>query len=82
MTLRVRFEAFCSPEDLGKTRSDIQVKHALVQQLYEPIHRNRTATPKIAKWMDACVTLTSEICDLISKWLENVAEPFNDQVTE
>nr|XP_043906906.1 uncharacterized protein LOC122785246 [Solea senegalensis] len=78
--IRLRLKAFCSVEDLDKTQTDIKVKHVIVQQHYEPIRRNHTSTPDIAKKMDACVTLTAEICDLINKRLENIDETFNDHL--
>ncbi|KAG1944948.1 hypothetical protein F2P79_014429 [Pimephales promelas] len=77
---RVKLKAFCLSEDLDKIQTNIKSKQAIVHQNYEPIRRNHTTTPDIVKRMDACDTLTAEICDLVSKRLENIDEAFNDQL--
>ncbi|KAL1280039.1 hypothetical protein QQF64_014639 [Cirrhinus molitorella] len=78
--VRVKMKVFCSAEDLDKIQLTIKSKQAIVHQNYEPIRRNHTTTPDIVKRMDACDTLTAEICDLVSKRLENIDEAFNDQL--
>ncbi|XP_067276268.1 uncharacterized protein [Pseudorasbora parva] len=78
--VRVKLKAFCSSEDLEKIQTNIKSKQAIVHQNYEPIRRNHTTTPDIVKRMDACDILTAEICDLVSKRLENIDEAFNDQL--
>lgn len=61
-------------------QQDIQAKHDDVSKQYEPILRNSNTTPEIVKKMDACVTLTKDICDLISIRLETVNQDYNDQL--
>ncbi|KAL1258159.1 hypothetical protein QQF64_011403 [Cirrhinus molitorella] len=78
--VRVKTKVFCSAEDLDKIQLTIKSKQAIVHQNYEPIRRNHTTTPDIVKRMDACDTLTAEICDLVSERLENIDEAFNDQL--
>lgn len=78
--IRVRLKMFCSPEDLDVIQSNIKSKHTVVLQHYEPIRRNHTTTPDIAKKMDACAILTTEICELVSRRLESVNETFKDHL--
>ncbi|XP_055366079.1 titin homolog [Betta splendens] len=78
--IRVRLKSYCSLEDLGKSQRDIKAGHAIVQKHYETILRNHTSAPDIVKRMDACVTLTAETCELVSKRLESIDEAFNDQL--
>ena len=77
---RVKLKAFCSPEDLNQIQINIKSKQAIVHQTYEHIRRNHTTTPDIARKIDACDVLTAEICDLVSKQLENIDKVFNDQL--
>lgn len=76
--IRARLKTFCSPEDLDAIQCDIKSKNTGVLQRYEPIRRNRTTNPDIVKKMDACATLTTEICELISIRLESVNGTFKD----
>lgn len=62
---RTNLKILCSLEDLSKIQQDIQRKHNAICLQYEPILRNCNTTSEIVKKMDACVTLTKEICDLI-----------------
>lgn len=78
--IRMRLKSFCSSEDLDVIKSNIKSKHTVVLQHYEPIQRNHTTTPDIAKRMDACAVLTTEICELVSKCLESVNETFKDHL--
>ncbi len=68
----MRLKAFCSSHDLDKMETDIKLKGTLVQQYYEPIRRKQTTTSVIVKRMDACIILTTEICELINKRQENI----------
>ncbi|XP_026059678.1 uncharacterized protein LOC113044182 [Carassius auratus] len=77
---RTKLKTLCSSEDLIKLQQDIQAKHDGVAQQYEPILRNSNTTPEIVKKMDACVTLTKDILDLISNRLETVNQEYNDQL--
>ncbi|XP_026042791.1 uncharacterized protein LOC113033320 [Astatotilapia calliptera] len=78
--VRTKLKGFCSNEDLVRTQTDIKAKEALMHELYEPIRRNHTSTPDVVKKMDACVALTTEICDLIGKRLEDIDKTFNDRL--
>ncbi|XP_073718035.1 uncharacterized protein [Misgurnus anguillicaudatus] len=78
--VRTKLKVFCSAEDLDRIQTEVKSKQAIVHQNYEPIRRNQTATPVITKRMDACDTLTVEICDLVSKRLKNIHEAFNDKL--
>ena len=49
-------------------------------EYYEPIRRNCVSTPEITKKMDACISLTAEICDLVCKRKEIIEEAFNDEL--
>lgn len=77
---RKKLKTLCSSEDLNELQQDIQAKHDDVGQQYEPILRNGNTTPEIVKKMDACVTLTKDICDLISNRLETINQDCNDQL--
>lgn len=77
---RTILKTFCSQDDLDNIQQNIMVKHDTVCQHYEPIRRDRITTPDIVKRMDACVTLTAEIRDLVSKRLETIKEAYNDQL--
>lgn len=77
---RTQLKTLCSSEDLIELQQDIQAKRDDVSKQYEPILRNSNTTPEIVKKMDACVTLTKDICDLISIRLETVNQEFNDQL--
>lgn len=46
----------------------------------EPIQRNHTSSPEIVKKMDACSILSSEICDLVYKRMENIDKTFNSRL--
>lgn len=76
--IRVRLKTFCSLEDLDMIQSNIKSKDTVVLQHYEHIPCNHTTTPDIAKKMDSCAILTTEICELVSRRLESVNETFKD----
>lgn len=59
---------------------NIKAKHDKVCQHYESIKLNLTSTPDVVKKMDACSTLSSEICGLVNKRMESVGQAvtFND----
>lgn len=61
--IRAKLKTFCSPEDQG----NIKAKHDKVCQHYEPIRLNGTSTPDVVKKMDACSTVSSDICDIVNK---------------
>lgn len=77
---RTKLKTLCSLEDLNKLQQGIEAKHDAVRQQYEPILRNSSTTSEIVNKMDACVTLTKEICNLISNRLETVNEDYNNQL--
>lgn len=77
---RTKLKNLCSSEELNELQQDIQAKHDDVSQQYEPILRNSNTTPEIVKKMDACGTLTKDICDLISNRLETINQDYNDQL--
>lgn len=62
-------------EDFNKLQQDIETKHDAVRQQYEPILRNGNTTSEIVNKMGACVTLTKEICNLIT-----INEEYNNQL--
>lgn len=67
---RKSLKQFCSKEDLDKINGNIQNGHDRVNQNYEPLQRNSTNTSDIVQKLDACNTLTTEICDIVSKRIE------------
>lgn len=73
---RTKLKTLCSSEDLNKLQQDIQARYDDVSQLL----RNSNTTPEIVKKMDACVTLTKDICDLISDRLKIINQDYNDQL--
>lgn len=77
---RTKLKTLCSFEDLNRLHKDIQTKYDAVRVPYESILRDSDTTPEIVKKMDACSTLTKEICDLISNRLETIDEDYNDQL--
>lgn len=76
--IRAKLKTFCSPEELEGIQRNIKAKHDKVCQHYEPIRLNHTSTPGVVKKMDACSTLSSEICDIVNKRMENIDKAFND----
>lgn len=78
--IRTKLKTFCSAEDLDKMQNDIKAKRALVHNLYKALCQVNSTTPDIVKKMDACIALTAETCDLISKRLEEVDKVFNDRL--
>lgn len=74
---RTTLKSFCSQEDLNQTQQDIRARHNVISQHYESIQRNCTPTPYIVQKMDACISITTEICDIVSKRLETIDEAFN-----
>ena len=77
---RIKLKTFCTDEDLDKVNQDIQRTRDLVVIEYRPILRDQTPTAEILKRMEACVTLTNEINDLVCKRKETIKEEFNDQL--
>lgn len=67
---RKSLKQFCSKENLDKMNKYIQSGYDHVHQNYEPLQRNSTNTQDIVQKMDACNTLTMEICDLVSRRME------------
>ncbi len=49
-------------------------------QHYELIKINRLISPDVAKKMDACSILSSEISDIVNKRMETINEIFNDRL--
>lgn len=76
--IRAKLKTFCSPEELEGIQRNIKAKHDKVCQHYEPIRLNHSSTPGVVKKMDACSTLSSEICDIVNKQMENIDRAFND----
>lgn len=60
---RKSLKQFCSKEDLDKINKYIQSGYDHVHQNYEPLQCNSANTPDVVQKMDACNTLTTEICD-------------------
>ena len=79
---RVQLKAFCSLDDLGKVNKDIQTSRDVVVLEYQQIIQNQTPSQEILKRMEACVTLTSEISDIVSKRKKTITEEFNDQLNK
>lgn len=74
---RTTLKSFCSQEDLDYIETEIQARQHIISQHYEPIQRNCAATADIVQRMDACITITTEICDIVCKRLETLGEDFN-----
>lgn len=68
---RTKLKSLCSAEDLNKLQQNIEAKHDAVSSQYEPILRNSNTTPDIVNKMDASVTLTKDVCNLISDCLKD-----------
>ncbi|XP_054653604.1 uncharacterized protein LOC129193043 isoform X1 [Dunckerocampus dactyliophorus] len=77
---RTTLKSVCSTQELNKLQQDIQAKHDTLRLQYESILRKGNTTPEIVNKMDACITLTKEISDLISNRLRTVDEDYNDQL--
>lgn len=77
---RSKLKNLCSKDELEELQKNIKIKHELLSTHYEPILCKGATTPDIVKRMDACVTLSTEICELISKRLETIDEDYNDQL--
>lgn len=67
-------------DDLDSIQQNIKIEHETVCEFYEPIRRNCTSTPEITKKMDACISLTIEICDLVCKRKGTIENMFNDEL--
>ena len=79
---RTALKTFCTGEDLHTIKQTIQTKHQALSECYEIIQHNHTATPVIVKRMDACISITQEICELVNKYLETIHKPFNEQMAK
>ena len=77
---RTKLKFLCTVEELNELQQNVQAKHDALRLQYEPILRHSNTTPKIVSKMDACIILTKEICDLISKRIETVDEAYNEQL--
>ncbi|MGL5903087.1 MAG: hypothetical protein ACRCZO_10425, partial [Cetobacterium sp.] len=67
---RTRLKGFCVKDDLDNINQTIQGGYDHVNQAYEVLQRNSLNTLDIVQKMDACNTLTTEICDLVCKRFE------------
>ena len=67
---RTKSKKFCLKEELDDINKQVQSGYDRVNQNYGPLQRNFLDTPDIVQKMDACNTLTTEICDLVSKRLD------------
>ncbi|KAI7806542.1 hypothetical protein IRJ41_007791 [Triplophysa rosa] len=79
---RSKLKILCSHEDLDSLQRHIQCKLDAVNKCYAPLLRNQTTTPDIVKEIDACTTLTAEICDLVSRRMETIDEGHNEKVVK
>lgn len=77
---RIKLKTLCSSEGFNKLQQDIETQHDAVRQQYQPLLRSSNTTPEIVNKMDARVTLTQEICSLISNCLENINDNHNNQL--
>ena len=80
--IRTALKTFCSAEDLHDIKQRIQNQHNAISECYESIQCNSTSTPDIVKKMDACIMITSEICELVDKFIDTVGQPFNDELAK
>ncbi len=78
--VRTALKSFRSQDELNKIREEIQSRHSVVSECYEPIQRNHNATPDIVPKMDACIALTAEISEIIERRLKIVDEVFNPEL--
>ena len=67
--VRAALKRFCSAEDLYDIKKNIQTQHNATNEHYQLIQRNCIITPDIVKQMDACITITTEICETVDKYL-------------
>ena len=63
--VKMALRKVCLEEDLRKMKDIIMSKLDVISELYELMQCNCTATRDMAKKMDACYIITSEICDLV-----------------
>ncbi len=78
--VRTALKSFRSQDELNKIREEIQSRHSVVSECYEPIQSNHNATPDIVSKMDACIALTAEISEIIERRLKIVDEVFNPEL--
>ncbi len=67
---RIILKGFCVKDDLDNINETVQGGYDCVNQTYEVMQRNSLNTLDVVQKMDACNTLTTEICDLVSKRFE------------
>lgn len=67
---RTKLKQFLLKGDLEEINKQIQRGYDHVNQNYEPLQRNALNTADIIQKVDACNTLTTKICDLVSRRLE------------
>lgn len=79
---RSKLKTLCSCEDLDRIQRNIHCKQDTVSQCYASLLRNQTATPDVVKRIDACTTLTAEICDLVSKRMETTDDIHKEVVVK
>ncbi|XP_043973047.1 uncharacterized protein LOC122831155 [Gambusia affinis] len=77
---RKKLKALCTLEELNDLQETIQAKYDAVRLQYKPILRNSNTTAEIVKKMEACVTLTKEICDLINNRTETIDKDYNSHL--
>lgn len=77
---RKKLKALCTLEELNDLQETIQAKYEAVRLQYEPILRNSNTTAEIVKKMEARVTLTKEICDLINNRTETIDKDYNSHL--
>lgn len=67
---RAKLKQFLLKGDLEQINNQIQRGYDHVNQNFESLQRNALNTADIIQKVDACNTLTTEICDLVSRRLE------------
>lgn len=67
---RTGLKGFCVKDDLDNINQNSQGGYDYVNQAYEVLQHNSLNTLDIVQKMEACNTLTTEICDLVCKRFE------------
>ena len=80
--MRTALKSFCSLEDLRGMKQMIQKQHNAISEHYELIQLNCTPNSDIVKKMDACLSITPDICEIVDKRLDTINQPFNEQLAK
>ena len=72
--VKIALRKTCLEEDLHELKRGIWNKHDSVSECFESIQLNCTATEVMGQKMEACIIITTELCDLVDRSLKAVVE--------